>query len=99
MKGKHPRRWNWRWLLSAVPLILFFAAWYAFTFHNSTRAFFFGSPDQYLTELLGGIFRGNLIQDTWTTGVEAAVGFAIGNIGGIFLGLSLWRLRGLSQVL
>jgi NitT/TauT family transport system permease protein len=87
------------WLVLALPLVLFIAAWYGFTFGNGSRAFFFGSPERYLVELWNGIFHGTLISDTWTTGIEAGVGFAVGNIVGVLLGLLLWRLRRLSRIL
>ncbi|MDX6404658.1 MAG: NitT/TauT family transport system permease protein [Blastocatellia bacterium] len=87
------------WVYGALPLILFFAAWYLVTSGSERRTFFFGSPYLYLVSLLNGILTGSLLKDTFVTGSEAVIGFLIGNVTGAVAGFMLWKSPKTSRAL
>lgn len=76
----------------------FIAFWEYMTAWNSQAAFMFGSPSA-IASFLGQMARdGSLFRDTYVTGMETLLGFAVGNIIGTLIGLSLWYSRFVSRV-
>lgn len=76
----------------------FIAFWEYMTASNSQAAFMFGSPSA-IASFLGQMARdGSLFRDTYVTGMETLLGFAVGNIIGTLIGLSLWYSRFVSRV-
>ena len=60
--------------------------------------FLISSPSRILTSLLTGFSSGDLLQHTWVTFLEVAIGFPIGAITGIALGYGFGRSRLLAEV-
>ena len=60
--------------------------------------FLISSPSRILTSLVNGFHSGDLIQHTWVTFLEIAIGYPIGAISGIALGYSFGRSRLLAEV-
>jgi NitT/TauT family transport system permease protein len=60
--------------------------------------FLISSPSRILTSLLTGFSSGELLQHTWVTFLEVAIGFPIGAITGIALGYGFGRSRLLAEV-
>jgi len=71
--------------------------WQTETGHIS--AFLYGSPSGILAALIATIRDGSVWTDLAATALETLAGFALGNIIGTTLGLSLWYSRFVSQVL
>ena len=61
-------------------------------------AFLFGSPSQIGVNLLAMVRDGSIWTDTYVTGKETLAGFALGNLIGTAIGLSLWYSRFVSRV-
>lgn len=79
-------------------LAVFIAFWEYMTPKNSTAAFMFGSPSAIGGFLLQMAQDGSLFRDTYVTGMETLLGFAVGNIIGTLIGLSLWYSHFVSRV-
>lgn len=60
--------------------------------------FLISSPSRILTSLWTGFAEGDLLQHTWVTFLEIAIGYPIGAIGGIALGYSFGRSRLLAEI-
>ena len=60
--------------------------------------FLISSPSRILSSLITGFREGDLIQHTWVTFQEIAIGFPIGAISGIALGYWFGRSRLLAEV-
>jgi NitT/TauT family transport system permease protein len=60
--------------------------------------FLISSPSRILSSLVTGFYSGDLIQHTWVTFLEIAIGYPIGAISGIALGYSFGRSRLLAEV-
>ena len=60
--------------------------------------FLISSPSRIFTSLLAGFSSGDLLQHTWVTFLEVAIGFPIGAITGIALGYGFGRSRLLAEV-
>ena len=60
--------------------------------------FLISSPSRILTSLVTGFSSGELLQHTWVTFLEVAIGFPIGAITGIALGYGFGRSRLLAEV-
>jgi len=72
--------------------------WEWATASNRTNAFLFGSPSAVAGFLVGMVRDGSIWTDTAITGGETLAGFALGNLLGTALGLSLWYSRFVSRV-
>src|SRR5215471_2188977 len=62
------------------------------------EAFLISSPTRILSSLVGGFREGDLLQHTWVTFQEIAIGFPIGAIAGIGLGYAFGRSRLLAEI-
>jgi NitT/TauT family transport system permease protein len=60
--------------------------------------FLISSPSRILTSLVTGFYSGDLLQHTWVTFMEIAIGYPIGAISGIALGYSFGRSRLLAEI-
>jgi NitT/TauT family transport system permease protein len=80
-------------LYRTLPLLIFVALWEFLVYGNEQLMFFFGSPSQIAANLWEKTLDGTIIIDFAITFVEALSGFALGNLVGTFLGLSLWYSR------
>jgi NitT/TauT family transport system permease protein len=60
--------------------------------------FLISSPSRILSSLFTGFSSGDLLQHTWVTFLEVAIGFPIGAITGIALGYGFGRSRLLAEV-
>jgi len=60
--------------------------------------FLISSPSRIITSLITGFSSGDLLQHTWVTFMEVAIGFPIGAITGIALGYGFGRSRLLAEV-
>jgi NitT/TauT family transport system permease protein len=60
--------------------------------------FLISSPSRILTAMLAGFRSGDLVQHTWVTFEEIAIGFPIGMILGITLGYAFGRSRLLAEI-
>lgn len=78
---------------------VFLAFWEYMTVFEKQTAFMFGSPSAIAGFLVTMASDGSLWRDTYVTGLETLLGFAIGNIIGTLIGLSLWYSRFVSRVI
>lgn len=62
------------------------------------EAFLISSPSRIFTSLIGGFRDGDLLQHSWVTFQEIAIGFPIGAISGIALGYAFGRSRLLAEI-
>lgn len=60
--------------------------------------FLISSPIRIFGSLIGGFRDGDLVQHTWVTFVEIAIGFPIGALSGIALGYAFGRSRVLAEI-
>src|SRR4029434_4955525 len=60
--------------------------------------FLISSPSRILSSLVTGFISGDLIQHTWVTFQEIAIGFPVGAISGIALGYGFGRSRLLAEI-
>src|SRR3990170_5723986 len=60
--------------------------------------FLISSPSRIFSSLVTGFQSGDLLQHTWVTFVEIAIGFPVGAIAGIFLGYAFGRSRLLAEI-
>jgi NitT/TauT family transport system permease protein len=83
-------------LLLAAALL---GGWQWATGSAALNAFLFGSPSAIWTNLVRMFRDGSVWTDTYITGIETLAGFALGNILGTAIGLSLWYSRFVSRIL
>lgn len=79
-------------------LAVLLALWEWATSAARMDAFLFGSPSQIGADLLAMLRDGSIWTDTYVTGLETLAGFALGNLIGTAIGLSLWYSRFVSRV-
>jgi len=60
--------------------------------------FLISSPSRIFSSLVTGFQSGDLLQHTWVTFVEIAIGFPAGAIAGISLGYAFWRSKLLAEI-
>jgi NitT/TauT family transport system permease protein len=65
---------------------------------NWIEPFLISSPSRILTSMIAGFRSGDLIQHTWVTFQEIAIGFPVGVILGIALGYAFGRSRLLAEI-
>ena len=75
----------------------FFLAW-ELASGRWIEPFLISSPSRIFTSLLAGFSSGDLLQHTWVTFLEVAIGFPIGAITGIALGYGFGRSRLLAEI-
>ena len=79
-----------RGLIQCAAVAVFLAAWEACVRAGWLTEFLVGAPSGIGRVFLAMMADGSLLRDTWTTLVEAILGFVIGTILGSLAGLSLW---------
>ncbi|MCS0502801.1 ABC transporter permease [Ancylobacter mangrovi] len=82
-----------------VVLAAFLAFWEYMTVFDKQAAFMFGSPTAIAGFLIAMAQDGSLWRDSYVTGMETLLGFAVGNVIGTLIGLSLWYSRFVSRVI
>jgi NitT/TauT family transport system permease protein len=60
--------------------------------------FLISSPSRIFSALISGFHSGDLLQHTWVTFLEIAIGFPLGAVSGIALGYAFGRSRLLAEV-
>ena len=78
-------------------IVGFFALWQIAS-GRWIEPFLISSPSRIFTSLISGFREGDLIQHTWVTFQEIAIGFPIGAISGIGLGYAFGRSRVLAEI-
>src|ERR1043166_3164488 len=63
-----------------------------------TQTFLISSPSRIFSSLITGFTAGDLIQHTWVTFQEIAIGFPLGAVAGIGLGYGFGRSRVLAEI-
>ncbi len=86
-------------LCQILCFVVFIGLWQWQTMTGHISAFLYGSPAGIVAALIGTIQDGSLWTDLAATALETLAGFALGNVIGTTLGLSLWYSRFVSQVL
>lgn len=86
-------------LCQALCFMAIVALWQWQTTTGAVSAFLYGSPSGIATALVAAVRDGSLWTDFETTALETLAGFALGNVIGTTLGLTLWYSRFVSQVL
>jgi NitT/TauT family transport system permease protein len=84
-------------LIRSGIVVGFFLAW-EFASGRWIEPFLISSPSRILSSLFTGFSSGDLLQHTWVTFLEVAIGFPIGAITGIALGYGFGRSRLLAEV-
>jgi NitT/TauT family transport system permease protein len=84
-------------VIRSAIVIGFLLAW-EFASGRWIEPFLISSPSRILTSLVSGFHSGDLVQHTWVTFLEIAIGYPIGAISGIALGYSFGRSRLLAEV-
>ena len=79
-------------------LAFLIGAWEWGTRTGAVNAFLFGAPGVILDNLVRMVQDGSIWRDTRITALETLAGFALGNLLGTALGLSLWFSRFASRV-
>jgi NitT/TauT family transport system permease protein len=95
-----------RWVRATLPVLaaqilllaVLLGAWEAAVGYDRQLAFLFGSPSSIWGFLVRMAEDGSLVRDTWVTGMETLLGFAVGNVFGTLAGLLLWYSRFVSRV-
>ena len=82
-----------RGLVQLLLVALFLAAWQAAVDVGWLTEFLVGAPTGIWRVFLASVKNGSLAADTWTTAVEAILGFVIGTLAGSLAGLGLWYSR------
>ena len=72
-------------LIRSGIVVGFFLAW-EFASGRWIEPFLISSPSRIFTSLFTGFYSGDLLQHTWVTFLEIAIGYPIGAIAGIGLG-------------
>jgi len=87
-------------ILTQIALLAaFLAFWEYMTVFDKQTAFMFGSPSAIFGFLVTMARDGSLWRDSYVTGLETLLGFAVGNVIGTLIGLSLWYSRFVSRVI
>src|SRR5438445_11375285 len=84
-------------LIRFAIVIGFFALW-EIASGRWIEPFLISSPSRIFTSLISGFREGDLLQHSWVTLQEIAIGFPIGAISGIALGYSVGRSRRLAEI-
>jgi NitT/TauT family transport system permease protein len=84
-------------VIRTVIILGFFLAW-ELASGRWIEPFLISSPSRIFMSLLTGFQSGDLLQHTWVTFLEVAIGFPIGAITGIALGYGFGRSRLLAEV-
>jgi NitT/TauT family transport system permease protein len=84
-------------LIRTAIIVGFLLAW-EFASGRWIEPFLISSPSRILTSLFNGFYAGDLLQHTWVTFLEIAIGYPIGAIAGIGLGYSFGRSRLLAEI-
>jgi NitT/TauT family transport system permease protein len=84
-------------LVRAGIIVGFFLAW-ELASGRWIEPFLISSPSRIFTSLLTGFSSGDLLQHTWVTFQEIAIGFPVGAIAGIGLGYAFGRSRLLADI-
>ncbi len=71
-----------------IPILLFFAIWELVAYLPSTPQYLFPPISKVIAKLIEEIFKGNLIKNTFITLYRVFIGFSLGAITGIALGLT-----------
>lgn len=79
-------------------LAILLVSWELATAKSTLSAFLFGSPSAIWGFLVEMWKNGSLFTDTKATALETLLGFIVGNVLGVLIGLALWYSRFLSQV-
>jgi len=79
-------------------LALGLGLWEWATWGGGLNSFLFGSPSAIFGQLVAMIRDGSMLQHVIATGLETIGGFALGNLLGTAIGLSLWFSRFVSKV-
>ncbi len=84
-------------LIRFAIIIGFFALWQIAS-GRWIEPFLISSPSRIFTSLISGFREGDLMQHTWVTFQEIAIGFPIGAFSGIALGYAFGRSRVLAEI-
>jgi len=84
-------------LIRSAIVVGFFLAW-EFASGRWIEPFLISSPSRIFTSLFTGFYSGDLLQHTWVTFQEVAIGFPVGAISGIALGYAFGRSRLLAEI-
>ena len=84
-------------LIRFAIVIGFFALW-EIASGRWIEPFLISSPSRIFTSLISGFREGDLLQHSWVTLIEIAIGFPIGAIAGIGLGYAFGRSRVLADI-
>ena len=84
-------------LIRSAIVVGFFLAW-EFASGRWIEPFLISSPSRIFTSLFNGFYSGDLLQHTWVTFQEVAIGFPVGAISGIALGYAFGRSRLLAEI-
>ncbi|WP_435125240.1 ABC transporter permease [Actinacidiphila sp. bgisy144] len=89
-------------LTRAALLVLFVGLWQVLASSGTIDRFYFGEPSGICSKLWDwvrhGTSQGSLWDQVWVTLEETLMGFGIGVLGGVVLGILLGRLRFLADV-
>ncbi|WP_435173917.1 ABC transporter permease [Actinacidiphila sp. bgisy145] len=89
-------------LTRAALLVLFVGLWQVLASSETIDRFYFGEPSGICSKLWDwvrhGTSQGSLWDQVWVTLEETLMGFGIGVLGGVVLGILLGRLRFLADV-
>ena len=91
---------NWgNFVARSVTVIALLGFWEVAANHGWIEQRWFSSPSQIGVRLLQEWTAGSIVQDTWVTIFETAIGFAAGVIGGIIFGVALGFMHRLREIL
>lgn len=76
-----------------APLALAVTCWELAVRNDGRLAFYFGSPSEIMSYVTGRIGDGSLLNDSMVTLSETVLGFLIGNVLGVVIGMALWYSR------
>lgn len=85
-------------LIKVIPLIVFLLLWELLTRNNPTALFFYASPSKIANAFWSKTLDGSLWYDTSITLMETIIGFLLGNIFGVAIGLSLWFSKAIFNI-
>jgi NitT/TauT family transport system permease protein len=84
-------------LLRTAIVVGFFSLW-EIASGRWIEPFLISSPSRIFSSMLTGFTDGDLVQHTWVTFIEIAIGFPIGAISGIALGYAFGRSKLLAEI-
>jgi NitT/TauT family transport system permease protein len=84
-------------LLRTAIVVGFFSLW-EIASGRWIEPFLISSPSRIFSSMLTGFTDGDLLQHTWVTFIEIAIGFPIGAISGIALGYAFGRSKLLAEI-